>query len=95
MHSLDKILKNKTAYKRKIRAMPREKARKFGNLIKILVLSDMQIIDALIATYFESQIGLSPIPTPHRIPKEILPNFENDKEFFFYVSDLLKIRITY
>jgi hypothetical protein len=92
MPDLAKLLQNKRHLKKKILAMPKSEAKKYLELIRLLVLTDNQIIDAAIATYFEID-GITPVDTPHRVPAEFLAGFKDDKDFFFYVSDLLKERI--
>lgn len=87
------LLENRKAYKRKIVRLPVAKAAKFKDLIKLLVLTDDEMIDALIASYFEQQVGVSPVQAKARVPKKFMPKFEDDNDFFFYVSDLYKERI--
>lgn len=93
MPDLAKLLQNKRHLKKKILAMPKSEAKQYLELIKILVLTDREAIDALVATYFEHHTGVSPLRTTLRLHKDFIDGFKDDKEFFFYVSDLLKARI--
>lgn len=92
MQSLSKVLQNRELYRRKIRQLPRERSQVYADILRVIVLSETDIIDALIATYFERQTGVSPISTLHRIPSKLMPVFEDDRQFFCYLSDLLKRR---
>ena len=93
MPDLARLLRNKRKLKAKILAMPKSEAKKYLELIKILVLTDRQAIDALAATYLHHHTGNNPLPTEHQLPTEFITDFNNDKEFFIYLSDLLKERI--
>jgi hypothetical protein len=91
--NLTQILKNRQKDRQKILNLPEDEAKKYIKLIKILILTDEQIIDAMIATYFEYHTGITPIKTPHRLPKKFISKFKDDQEFFYYLTDLLKERI--
>jgi hypothetical protein len=93
MPDLAKLLQNKRHLKKKILAMPKSEAKQYLELIKILVLTDREAIDALAATYLTHHTGTNPLPTTHQLPKDFITQFNNDKEFFIYLSDLLKERI--
>lgn len=93
MTDLAWLLENKTRLKRKILAMPKPEARRYREIIKILVLSDRQAIDALAAAYFYHKSGVIPIPSDHVLPREFVIGFRDDKQFFSYLSNLLRQRI--
>ena len=93
MPDLARLLRNKRKLKAKILAMPKSEAKQYLELIKILVLTDRQAIDALAAAYFHHHTGTTPIPTEYKLPKDFVVGFKDDKEFFIYLSDLLKERI--
>jgi hypothetical protein len=93
MPDLAKLLRDKPKLKAKILAMPKSEAKKYLKLIKILALTDRQAIDALAATYFHHHTGVNPLPSEHQLPAEFVTRFNDDKEFFIYLSDLLKERI--
>jgi hypothetical protein len=93
VHKLTQILQDKKQLKKQILAMPKSEAKQHIELIRLLVLTDNQIIDAAIATYFEID-GMTPVDTQHRVPPEYITGFANDKDFFYYISDLLKERIS-
>ena len=93
MDRLTHVLQNKKKLKQKIKAMPKSEAKQYIEIVRILILTDREAIDALVATYFEHHTGVSLLPTKHRLHKDFIAGFKDDKEFFFYVSDLLKARI--
>ena len=68
-----------------------------GNVEDFLVAGrEMHVylgIDALAATSLTHHTGTNPIPNTHQLPKDFITQFNNDKEFFIYLRDLLKERI--
>lgn len=49
-----------------------------------------KLLDIFIATWFMKNIGHSPIKIDKLLPFHLIPDFKDDKEFFTYISDLLK-----
>ena len=90
MNFLD-IYHHRDKYKAKIRSLPKSKLSKYKDFIKLLLLSDEELIDSLTASYFKNVLKIkSPIKPKGKLPKSFIPEFENEKEFFYFVSDELK-----
>lgn len=85
------IYHNRSKYKSKILSLPKSQLLRYKKLVKLLILSDEELINSLIASYFENVIGIhSPIESKVKLPKFLIPKFDDHQDFFFYVSDLLK-----
>lgn len=90
MEYLIAILKDKEYYRNKLKQMPAEELQKHADVLRVVVLPDEDVVDALIATYFEREVGESPLDTDNRIPESIMPQFVDDRQFFHFVSDMAK-----
>lgn len=95
MITFQDILQNRQKYKQKILTLPKSQLSKHKEFIKLFILPDEELIDSLVAAYFENVLGTqSPIKPKVKLPKFLIPKFEDDNDFFFYVSDHLKRMIS-
>lgn len=62
---------------------------KFVISIKDRALED--VVDGLVATYYESHFGWSPLQTDLRVPQAFMRGLESPEDFLYYVGDIYKI----